>query len=110
MTEREETEDSSELSRKRNTRMSIDYDRAMLHIFLGITFMAVDPDYQRRGVGSMLMKLFCDEVDDHNLDGFVLSSPAGVRLYSKFGFRAVGVVETNEGKFTSMLRPSRLVS
>lgn len=71
---------------------------------LGITSLAVDPDYQRRGVGSMLIKMFCYYVDENALDAFVLSSPAGVRLYSKFCFRAVGVVETEQGTFTSMLR------
>ncbi|CEL09842.1 hypothetical protein ASPCAL12971 [Aspergillus calidoustus] len=54
-----------------------------------ITFMAVDPNHQRQ-------------------DAFVLSSPAGIRLYSRFGFKAVGIVETKEGNFTSMLRTSCL--
>lgn len=70
--------------------------------------MAVGPNYPRQGVGSMLMKTFCDYVDENALDAFVLSSPADIRLYSKFGFRAVGVVETEHGNFTSMLRTSGL--
>ncbi|KAL2838691.1 hypothetical protein BJX68DRAFT_248704 [Aspergillus pseudodeflectus] len=73
-----------------------------------ITFMAVDPNHQRQGVGSTLMKIFCDYVDENALDAFVLSSPAGIRLYSRFGFKAVGIVETKEGNFTSMLRTSGL--
>lgn len=77
-------------------------------IYLGITFMAVDPAHQRQGIGSMLMDMFCREVDEHKLDAFVLSSPAGVRLYTKSGFRAVGAVETERGRFTSMLRASSL--
>jgi hypothetical protein len=56
----------------------------------------------------MLMKFFCDYVDENTLDAFVLSSPAGIPLYSKYGFRAVGVVETKHGNFTSMLRTSGL--
>jgi hypothetical protein len=75
-----------------------------LLIFTGITIMSVDPDYQRQGVGSMLMQLVCDEADRNHLDTFVLSSPAGVRLYAKFGFKEVGAVETTQGTFTSMLR------
>lgn len=62
-----------------------------LHL-IGITFMAVDPDHQRQGVGSMLINMFCHYVDGIALDAFVMSSPAGVRLYSKFGFEAVGSV------------------
>ncbi|KAJ0417610.1 hypothetical protein BJY00DRAFT_325445 [Aspergillus carlsbadensis] len=69
-----------------------------------ITFMAVDPNHQRQGVGSTLMKIFCDYVDNNALDAFVLSSPAGIRLYSRFGFEAFGIVETEQGDFTSMLR------
>ncbi|KAJ6120162.1 hypothetical protein N7523_004442 [Penicillium sp. IBT 18751x] len=76
----------------------------------GIIFMAVDPAHQRQGVGSTLLKMFCDFVDANALDVFVMSSPAGIRLYSKFGFKAVGVVETAEGSFTSMLRTSGLDS
>jgi ribosomal protein S18 acetylase RimI-like enzyme len=68
--------------------------------------MAVDPNHQRQGVGSMLMRIFCDHVDQYGLDALVLSSPAGIRLYSKFGFRAVGVVESKHGNFTSILRTS----
>lgn len=52
----------------------------------------------------MLMDWFCHSVDEKKLVAFVMSSPAGVRLYYKFGFKAVGVVETEHGNFTSMLR------
>lgn len=68
--------------------------------------MAIDPNHQRQGVRSMLMKIFCDYIDENALDAFVLSSPANIRLYSKFGFRAVGIVETKHGNFTSILRTS----
>lgn len=68
--------------------------------------MAVDPNHQRQSAGSTLMKILCDYVDDNALGAFVLSSPAGIRLYSRFGFKAVGTVETNQGNFTSMLRTS----
>ncbi|KAL4961400.1 GNAT family N-acetyltransferase [Aspergillus stella-maris] len=42
-----------------------------------VTSLAVDPDHQRRGVGSMLIQIFCHYVDENALDAFVLSSPAG---------------------------------
>jgi predicted N-acetyltransferase YhbS len=66
--------------------------------------MSVDPTYQRLGIGSMLLQFVCNEVDQNSYDAFVIASPAGVRLYTKFGFKAVGAVETHQGKFTSMLR------
>ncbi|KAL2829865.1 hypothetical protein BJY01DRAFT_240556 [Aspergillus pseudoustus] len=71
-----------------------------------IASMAVDPNHQRQGVGSTLMKIFCDYVDGNELNAFVMSSPAGIRLYYRYGFNAVGIVETKQGNFTSMLRTS----
>ncbi|KAI5925524.1 acyl-CoA N-acyltransferase [Camillea tinctor] len=49
-----------------------------------LTFMAVNPKYQRQGI-----------------------APEGARLYEKFGFEIVGRVKTPYGAITSMLRPSR---
>lgn len=85
-------------------------------LFLGITMMAVDPKYQRQGIGSRLMERMCEEIDRHGRYTYVLASPEGVRLYSKFGFVAVGEAKTDKGVITSMLRhphphsqPSRLL-
>lgn len=72
-----------------------------------LTFMAVHPDFQRRGIGSMMLQSVCDET--HKVPGrcaYVLAAPEGVPLYSKFGFEVVGEVETPHGNITSMLRPA----
>lgn len=69
-----------------------------------ITIMSIRPEYQRQGHGTMLMQHICEDVDRHGRYGYVLASPAGVRLYSKFGFEAVGQVDTPYGPITSMLR------
>ncbi|KAL2195591.1 hypothetical protein P885DRAFT_70216 [Corynascus similis CBS 632.67] len=47
-----------------------------------ITFMSICSEYQRQGLGSMLMQHICEDMDP------------GVGLYSKFGFEAVGQVDT----------------
>ena len=73
-------------------------------LYLGLTFMAVNPKYQRQGVGSMMMEQICKEVDQRRQYAYVLAAPEGVRLYSKFGFSIVGSVETPQGAITSMLR------
>ena len=70
--------------------------------------MAVNPDHQRQGIGSMLMQNICNEIDRHGRCAYVLAAPEGVRLYTLFGFETVGYVETPQGVITSMLRPSRL--
>ncbi|KND92900.1 hypothetical protein TOPH_02404 [Tolypocladium ophioglossoides CBS 100239] len=72
-----------------------------------LTFMSVHPHHQRHGLGSTLLKRVCDEIDKLGRPTFVMASPAGVRLYAKFGFDVVGTVETCEGTLTSMLRRSR---
>ncbi|POR39540.1 Uncharacterized protein TPAR_00260 [Tolypocladium paradoxum] len=72
-----------------------------------LTFMAVDPNHQRQGIGSMMMQRICEETDRQGRCAYVLAAPEGVRLYTKFGFEIVGHVETAQGTITSMLRPSR---
>ncbi|POR33930.1 Uncharacterized protein TPAR_05883 [Tolypocladium paradoxum] len=72
-----------------------------------LTFMSVHPDHQRQGLGSKMLERVCDEIDRLGWPAFVMASPAGVRLYAKFGFDVVGRVETCEGAFTSMFRQSR---
>ncbi|KAH7242934.1 hypothetical protein B0J15DRAFT_565869 [Fusarium solani] len=72
-----------------------------------LTFMSVHPDHQRQGLGSKMLEQVCIEIDRLRWPAFVMASPAGVRLYAKFGFDVVGRVETSEGAFTSMLRQSR---
>jgi GNAT superfamily N-acetyltransferase len=70
----------------------------------GITILSLRQEYQRQGLGPVLMQRICEDLDRHNRYGYVLASPAGVRLYSKFGFEVVGQVDTPYGPITSMLR------
>lgn len=69
--------------------------------------MSICPEYQRQGLGSMLMQSIVEDMDCHGWYGYVLASPVGVRLYSVFGFEVVGQVDTSYGPITSMLRPRR---
>ena len=63
------------------------------------------PDHQHQGLGSKMLERVCDEIDRLEWPAFVMASPAGVRLYAKFGFDVVGGVKTSEGAFTSMFSP-----
>lgn len=67
--------------------------------------MSVSPKHQRQGLGSALLRSACQEIDKLEMHAFVMSSPAGVVLYQKFGFEILGNVETKTGAFTSMMRP-----
>lgn len=73
-------------------------------IITGLTMLSVDPRYQRQGIGSMLLKWGCEEADAHGRGSFLMASPAGMALYTKFGFKAVGDVHTSTGTFTSVFR------
>lgn len=68
----------------------------------GITLMAVHPEHQRQGIGSMLLELFCHEIDHNTLDSFVTSSPLGSGYTPSLDI--VGSAETDEGRFMSTLR------
>jgi predicted N-acetyltransferase YhbS len=70
--------------------------------------ISVNPVYQRQGIGSILLQWGTEEADAHGRDSFVIASPAGVRLYAKFGFKVVGEVQTPTGTFTSMFRKAQL--
>lgn len=52
----------------------------------------------------MMMRRICEETDRHGRCVYVLAAPEGVPLYTKFGFKIVGRVETPGGTITSMLR------
>ncbi|KAK2760013.1 hypothetical protein FQN54_002749 [Arachnomyces sp. PD_36] len=69
--------------------------------------IAVNPAYQGKGVGSTLMAWGCDQADKNKADAFVMASPAGLRLYKKFGFEEVGTVHLDTGTITSMIRRPR---
>ncbi|KAI1420252.1 acyl-CoA N-acyltransferase [Xylaria sp. FL1777] len=72
-----------------------------------LTLMAVTPKYQRRGIGSMMMRQVCKEIDRHRRSAYVLAAPEVVPPYTKFGFEIAGLVKTARGVITSMFRPSR---
>ncbi|KAJ5621039.1 acyl-CoA N-acyltransferase [Penicillium lagena] len=72
-----------------------------------LTIVVVNPLYQRRGIGSMLMQWACEEADKAHRDGILLASPAGIQLYTKFGFEKVGEVRTAKGSLHSMLRKAQ---
>ncbi|CAC9884806.1 unnamed protein product, partial [Aureobasidium pullulans] len=53
----------------------------------------VAPEHQGNGVGSMLLRWGCDMADNDVLNCFVMASPGGLFLYSKFDFEVTGEVD-----------------
>jgi GNAT superfamily N-acetyltransferase len=54
-----------------------------------LMYMCVDPDWQRRGVGGMLVKWGTSKADKLHIPCFLESSPFGYGLYRKLGFEDV---------------------
>ncbi|KAJ9605588.1 hypothetical protein H2200_010245 [Cladophialophora chaetospira] len=54
-----------------------------------LDLLQTEPKHQGRGAGSMLIKWGLDIADELNLPAYLESSPAGHRLYQKFGFKDI---------------------
>jgi len=60
--------------------------------------VGVDPDWQRRGVGSLLLRSRLERCDQDGQPAYLeASKPDGIALYERFGFRRTGNVPMPEG-------------
>jgi GNAT superfamily N-acetyltransferase len=67
-------------------------DPQKLHNHLGP--IAVLPEYQGQGIGSIMMNSYCSLVDNRSLPAYLETDRSeNVRFYEKFGFRLVDEVE-----------------
>ena len=60
------------------------------------------PDFQGHGAGSMLVQWGTDLADSEKLPCLVESSPAGHRLYEKFGFEDAAELSIDLGKWSEV--------
>ena len=68
-------------------------------VIIELEGFAVHPNWQRKGVGSMLVKKFLESVDADHAECYVHSSRFGKPLYEKFGFKMMGVVTIDLKEF-----------
>ena len=68
--------------------------------YMWLNFLAVEPDFQRRGVGRRLMEWGIKKADGEGLKVGLVASPMGEKLYESVGFRHVGwlIMGPVEGK------------
>jgi ribosomal protein S18 acetylase RimI-like enzyme len=69
---------------------------AARHYYLA--FMGVEPAWQRRGVGTALLRPVLDRCDGERVGAYLeASSPANRALYQRHGFRAIGEASLGGG-------------
>ena len=85
--------------------------------YVYLKVLAVDPEYQRKGVGTKLLAYGLDLADKLELPAFLEGSPHGKALYNRVGFEDRGWVENfdvrdfgseKEIKHMCMLRPAKV--
>ena len=63
------------------------------HVYMAT--LTINPEAQRRGVGSKLLRQGLKEVDERGLEAWIESTPEGLGLYKRFGWEEVGSVTTD---------------
>ena len=82
------------------------HDPSEPHLHLGP--VAVDPDVQGRGVGGLLMRSYCEDLDEAETAGFLEThGDDNVRFYGRFGFVVVDEAELFGVVNIFMRRPSK---
>jgi len=54
-----------------------------------LAMLVVDPEYQRKGIGHMMLKWGLEKMDELKIIGYLEASPQGKGLYEEFGFKVV---------------------
>ncbi|EME42746.1 hypothetical protein DOTSEDRAFT_133105 [Dothistroma septosporum NZE10] len=83
--------------------------------YMELKLLAVLPEHQRLGVGTLLLRRGLETAHEARLPVFVISALQGKGLYEHFGFKHVEVLPLDardygghsEGRHWSMLRPAR---
>lgn len=78
-----------------------------------LSLLAVDPAYQRRGLGTVVLKYMLEQVNASGNKAYLEAMPAGHGLYKKLGWEDVELMELDmssigvkeSGKIICMVRP-----
>ena len=75
------------------------FDSYLLLSLLDLAAIAVDPEYQRRGIATLLMKQGLEWADADGLPTYLEATPEGALMYPKFGFEKVREYGFFDGKY-----------
>jgi GNAT superfamily N-acetyltransferase len=81
-----------QLDEKRNAFMD-QRERVKERGYLYMALLAVEPGFQRMGIGKRLLEWGLEKADREGLECWIEASPAGKPLYEKLGWREVGVTD-----------------
>ena len=70
--------------------------------------LGVTPELQGKGIGSQIMKFYCNIIDEKGIEAYhETDRPENVPFYGKFGFKVVGEEIINGAKNWYLLRPAK---
>ena len=64
-----------------------------------LSLLITDPLFHGRGAGTKLVSWGCEQADKLAVPMCMTSTPAGLKLYERFGFRIVTVMRTDMKQF-----------
>ncbi|KAK0334469.1 hypothetical protein LTR91_007241 [Friedmanniomyces endolithicus] len=67
--------------------------------YIELHLLVVHPKFHRRGAGTKLLSWGCDQADKHGVAMCLESTPAGMELYKRFGFREVRTLKADMRQF-----------
>ena len=70
-----------------------------LILYLGLDYITTIPSHQSCGVGGLLLRDGLAQADAAGLKTFVMSTPAGLKLYEKHGFEWVSTIVQDDSKY-----------
>lgn len=75
--------------------------KKVLHI------LATLPSYRCRGVGSLLVSHGLEVVDNAKMQSYVDTSPLGLNIYLKYGWRRVDEIRVDLGKYAGKVEAGK---
>lgn len=77
---------------------------SLTDVFLGVSYMAVAPARQHKGLGTTMLRRILEDADADRRTTYAIVSSTGLRLFLKAGFRYEMAVKTDKGGLLSMAR------